>query len=528
MEFQITLKNYRCFEDVDPVEITFRPGFTSLIGVNNSGKSTLLRFLFEFRGLFQQLRPDGINHLLQGQPFAMSPPQGIFDNTEIFCHNNERPLSVSLRILDAQRDEIDEVSLEFDRANPFVFRADFRHARKSLTTIGLTRTGQEEVQVGGTSQNLRLTALFRVVETLADSLYVGPFRNILNVGTNTGYFDIRTGQAFVEQWRMMKTGGTRRENEAAAGVQADIARLFGFGHIEINAFPGDSTLSLLIDGRSLKLPEVGSGIAQFVLVLANVSMRPPALILIDEPELNLHPSLQVDFLTTLGSYARFGVVFGTHNVGLARAVGDTIYALRTVDGHSEVRPFDERNPSLSEVLGELSFSGYRALGFSSVLLIEGRTDVKTVQQFLRQYDVDHKVVVIPLGGEEMITEAAEDELRELTRLSDKIFALIDSERQKAGERISAKRQGFINACERANIRCKVLDRRALENYLADSAVRRAFGPGAHALSPFADPKTTTWNKRENWRAARLMTKGELAGTDLDAFFGEVAASVPQS
>ena len=73
-----------------------------------------------------------------------------------------------------------------------------------------------------------------------------------------------------------------------------------------------------------KASELGSGLVQFILVFSNAAMRNPraAYILLDEPELSLHPSLQLDFLTALGSFASEGVIFATHSIGLARASAD--------------------------------------------------------------------------------------------------------------------------------------------------------------------------------------------------------------
>ena len=39
---KLTIKNYRCFTDDQPCIIEFCSGFTSFVGPNNSGKSTLL------------------------------------------------------------------------------------------------------------------------------------------------------------------------------------------------------------------------------------------------------------------------------------------------------------------------------------------------------------------------------------------------------------------------------------------------------------------------------------------------------
>jgi AAA15 family ATPase/GTPase len=45
MQIDLTVKNYRCFPDSEPLRIAIRPGFTAFVGVNNSGKSSALKFL---------------------------------------------------------------------------------------------------------------------------------------------------------------------------------------------------------------------------------------------------------------------------------------------------------------------------------------------------------------------------------------------------------------------------------------------------------------------------------------------------
>ena len=60
--FNLTVKNYRCFPDNKPVHISMRNGFTAFVGVNNSGKSSLLRMFCELRNLFSVLS-NGSNFL---------------------------------------------------------------------------------------------------------------------------------------------------------------------------------------------------------------------------------------------------------------------------------------------------------------------------------------------------------------------------------------------------------------------------------------------------------------------------------
>jgi hypothetical protein len=96
VEIEFTLKNYRCFSDQHPARVRLREGLTSFIGINNSGKSSLLKFFYEFRKLFDNLQPYNNNLLsgLKGHNQSLSFPQEILDVEEVFCNTNERPMEI--------------------------------------------------------------------------------------------------------------------------------------------------------------------------------------------------------------------------------------------------------------------------------------------------------------------------------------------------------------------------------------------------------------------------------------------------
>jgi len=124
---------------------------------------------------------------------------------------------------------------------------------------------------------------------------------------------------------------------------------------------------------------------------------------------------------------------------------------------------------LTEFLGELSYSGYQMLGFKTILLVEGATEVKTIQQFLRWVKKDHQIVLLPLGGSQLINDKAAPHLQEVKGISEQVLAIIDSERTSSDAPLSNKRAAFVAVCRDAQINCHVLERRAIENYLTDSA-----------------------------------------------------------
>jgi energy-coupling factor transporter ATP-binding protein EcfA2 len=319
-----------------------------------------------------------------------------------------------------------------------------------------------------------------------------------------------------QRWQLQKTGGLRENAIAIHRLTETIKRIFGYEQLEINASADKRDLSLMIDGRSLNLSEMGSGFAQFVLTLGNVAFKRPTFILIDEPELNLHPTLQLDFLATLASFASKGIVFATHSIGLARAYADRVYSIRGRAHEGPVlAPLEETR--LAEFLGEMGYSAYRELGFDKVLLVEGVSEIKTVQQFLRKYRKDHRVVLIHMGGSDLINRKTETELAEITRICPDVSVMIDSERTSAGSPTDSQREKFRANCEALGMKCHVLERRALENYFTEAAVQQVKGSSYRALGPFDKPPSGWAKTDDNWRIAQAMDRAALGGTDLGMF-----------
>ncbi|MCH8994339.1 MAG: hypothetical protein IH959_05145 [Chloroflexi bacterium] len=178
---------------------------------------------------------------------------------------------------------------------------------------------------------------------------------------------------------------------------------------------------------------------------------------------------------------------------------------------------------MPELLGQLSYSGFKDLTFEKLLLVEGRTEIKTLHQLLRLYGKAHKVVLVPMGGGEMINAKSEFELAEIARITTGVNVLIDSERSSADEELSTERQAFVEICGRLGIPCKVLERRAIENYLTDQAVKSYMGESFEGLGPYEQCArgATPWPKTENWRIASKMSTADLDGTDLGQFLGSL-------
>ncbi len=234
--------------------------------------------------------------------------------------------------------------------------------------------------------------------------------------------------------------------------------------------------------------------------------------------------MQLKFLSSLASYASEGVIFATHSIGLARSAAEYIYSVTNNGQETKINPFSN-TPNYVALLGELSFSTYQEIGANCILFVEGPTEVKTIQEFLRKFNKDSKVLMFPLGGSSMINGARKMELAEIvSRLNvKKTYAWIDSEKNNLSIDISPERKQFLETCTEIGIIAKASDRRALENYFTERSVRTVLNDqGKNALAEFEklDP-STHWIKNDNWKLAREMTLDELKVTDLGKFIADI-------
>jgi energy-coupling factor transporter ATP-binding protein EcfA2 len=414
---------------------------------------------------------------------------------------------------------ISSATVVWNRANSFT--ATFK-SEPALNTLPLQRGPYGIKENGyfhgpGEARAIEFIEFQAVMRELHNSIYIGPFRNAVNTGAGR-YYDLSIGTEFINVWHEWKTGENKAAALAVERVTEDIRRIFGFKKLEIAASQRLNTLQVAVNGKPYKLRELGAGLAQFILVFGGAAFRKPEYIFIDEPELNLHPSMQIDFLTSLASYANKGVVFATHSIGLARTVGDRIYSLKRRGDEVQCTLF-EQTPNYAEFVGELSFSSFKELGCSQILLVEGVTDVRTVQQFLRMINKDHQVVILPLGGDQLARANMEVELAEMKRITPNVAALVDSEKVSIESEPAARRKSFADSCGRLGFKVCLTRLRAIENYLSDRAIKLVKGEKYKALKPYEklEESELPWAKQENWRIAREMSWEELKNTDVGTF-----------
>src|SRR5262249_12968668 len=83
--------------------ITFGSDITAFVGLNNAGKSALMRFLLEFRNLFDLLRNDNtIANFINGakQNFGVGH---VLDPDEVFSNLNDDGIAITINLIAADQ-----------------------------------------------------------------------------------------------------------------------------------------------------------------------------------------------------------------------------------------------------------------------------------------------------------------------------------------------------------------------------------------------------------------------------------------
>jgi ABC-type Mn2+/Zn2+ transport system ATPase subunit len=527
----IEIQNYRCFPEPSRATFLLDRGITALVGKNNAGKSALLKFFYELREVFRNLGQQPLQFATpENRSVRVSYPAEVPDPASLFSRSTTGPITVKISISGnavtnaprlhngAQVYPVTECAFTISRDEPNRPLLQFLYGGHPISAVKGAAGPLEFLSVPGFNFRFDFSDLLRALLSLANTLYIGPFRNIVNIGGSERYFDLPIGNAFISMWAGAKTGTRVGEARMVEDTIRDIESIFGIERLTIDAPPDQKRLIASVNREPFDLGELGSGLTQFLAALYFAKKSSPAYLLIDEPEANLHASLQLDFLTRLAKAASHGVIFATHSIGLARSGAEHVYSLykHDITAPSKIKRFHALK-NAAAFLGELSYSGSCDLGFSKVLLVEGPTDIKVFQQLLSKLNIDHEVTILSLGGSSGIGRHSGDVLAQIKNISTNVFAIIDSERQDQTS-LPSERRAFQRACEALHVRFLVMERRSIECYFPQDAVRSVLGEGIPSLEPYdAVPDAWKSRKQDNWRIAAAMPWKEIGGTDVGKF-----------
>ncbi|WP_328656179.1 AAA family ATPase [Nocardia salmonicida] len=304
-------------------------------------------------------------------------------------------------------------------------------------------------------------------------------KHILEIvsSTNVLYLEDRRepiGESEAE--RLLELKMTRGMDSTLKSIQQTVRTLLG---VEIDAFqsqlvssPRDRLGSRVTTRRLAELDvdnflvqANGSGVREALRVVLDVAFETPDILLVEEPEVHLHPAFETAMLQHLKTLSSNSQVFlTTHSTSFVDS-GElsSIYITRN-EKSTSVQHVDISTAG-DELPKELGIRLSSIFMFDRLVFVEGQTDEAILRKFAAKLDINlsnANVGFVTMGGSRNFAHyAASSTLSLLTRRRVRSLFVIDRDEQDENriEKLT-KQLGDLGTLH-------VLSRREIENYLID-------------------------------------------------------------
>ena len=234
-----------------------------------------------------------------------------------------------------------------------------------------------------------------------------------------------------------------------------------------------ATLTYSEYGRSLDILYAGSGLKHFIDILLKTTVSKASVVLLDEPEMGLHPDLQrqfMDYLQKLVDKKGIQVFMATHSpVLLNYADSVTYYRVLNSRGNRHVLPV--QGDAIHTVLSDLGIRPSDIFNRDICLLVEGAFDVVFFEHVVRTlYAQEFREVAVGViqyggGAAEGIVSGAIDVSNIIPAQK---YTFWTRDRDAAPEAPpSSESTKFRNALVKQGMECHIWDKRELEFYLPE-------------------------------------------------------------
>ncbi len=233
-----------------------------------------------------------------------------------------------------------------------------------------------------------------------------------------------------------------------------------------------ATLTYREYSRDLDLIYAGAGLKHFVDIFVKSTLSQASVVLIDEPEMGLHPSLQRELLAHLLKLnEEKGTQFflATHSpVFLSETEKISLFVMQNKKGKRSAEPVSI--DSLYTFWGDLGIRPGDLLQNDIVVLVEGQDDVIFFERVLELYREElHNIAtaVVQYGGDAALA-IIHNRIKVKNIVSGSSFHLWIRDRDNAPEESpETKSTKFKNALKKYNEKCHILKKREIEFYFPE-------------------------------------------------------------
>jgi AAA15 family ATPase/GTPase len=269
-----------------------------------------------------------------------------------------------------------------------------------------------------------------------------------------------------EAARILRLKTVKGQASVLTTLQSRVAELLG---VQIDAFESQVTwptarrAPAILDVDDFVIQANGSGIREALRVVLDYEFEKPGLLLIEEPEVHLHPALEIAMMQYLQRISADCQVFlTTHSTNFLDTADLRNVYLITKDQatHAQLLNVEEAEEAIPQELGIRLSSVFM---YDRLVFVEGSSDEQVLRTFAATLGLNLSrtaVAFIPIGGARNFAHyASADTLGFLSKRRVRVHFILDRDERDSVEIDKLRSQlGTLGDL-------KVLDRRELENYL---------------------------------------------------------------
>lgn len=480
------IKNFRSFDE-NGIFLDEIKKINIFIGKNNSGKSTILRFLKYFAQNSSNLKdfPHSIEeeHRRNGKPVSLTlqltheelnfPKLGNGRQNLDKTIPNPFVCNYYFRTNSVRFDK--DAFLKLDKGILLAMQKDYSRADKETLLKVISNNITSYV-------NTNYSKIFK------DVIYIPHFRVInSNDSDSNNLFEIDGSNIISKMFEMQNPViGEEHQKEQFIKIQHFVRQLLKVDALEIEIpYTKDNIFINMHDNR-LPLESFGTGIHQLVILCSALVINEDKIVCIEEPEIHLHPELQRMFLDFLIKETNNVYFISTHSNIFVDFHNDLKINHVSYNGISTTIEQVNGSENIYELLNDLGYKNSDLLQSNGVIWVEGPSDRVYLNKWLSliapELEEGLHYSVMFYGGkllshltlytkdsQKINGEFFENGLIELLKINRNAYILIDSDGKTSKASLNRTKQRIK---EEINDSYWVTKGREIENYLTKETVNK--------------------------------------------------------